>query len=401
MTTLTVAPLAWGIFTLLVAANWTLSVANAETRTAAEVVGFIGFVFVYGAFVVMGVIVASRRPENLIGWLMIGVGFLTSIGNLAQAYAIYGKYTNPGGLPGVSFAAWLGAWTWPTGLLLIVPLLLLYPTGRAASARWRWVVRAAMSGLLLTLLSIMFNQGRMDVGSRTQRFDNPLGLEPLGGALSVLVGVGVALLACSLIASVVSLILRSRGARGIERQQLKIFAYAAALAVSINFGLTDLVGLVSHEAAERLGTFAFPLGMILIPLSIGVAVLRYRLFDIDVIINRTLVYGVLTALLALVYVGGVVGLGGLVREATGESSNELVIAASTLAVAALFRPARSRVQAFIDRRFYRRRYDAARTLEAFSASLRDQVSLDSLTSELLAVVRNTMQPSHVSVWLRK
>jgi hypothetical protein len=199
--------------------------------------------------------------------------------------------------------------------------------------------------------------------------------------------------------SAASLFVRRLRARGVERQQLKWFTYAVAITVSgfiLTYTISEAVGSVWLRWAGNVITVVGVLG---IPISMGIAILRYRLYEIDLLINRTLVYGSLTAMLVGVYVGGIVVLRGLLRTLTGQES-QLAIVASTLAVAALFNPLRHRMQAFIDRRFYRSKYDARQTLEAFSAKLRDETDLDALSDDLVGVVRETMQPAHVSLWLR-
>jgi hypothetical protein len=222
---------------------------------------------------------------------------------------------------------------------------------------------------------------------------NPIGIAGIPEAEDSSTGTALlSLLLLSVVAALIQLVFRFRQSRGEERQQLKWFTYAGAVMV-FSFVIQDMTGLALPD-------FLFGLMIGLIPLSVGVAILRYRLYDIDLIINRTLVYGLVTAVLALVYVAGVVGVGGVVREMTGQERNNLVVAASTLAVAGLFRPARTRIQAFIDRRFYRSKYDAQQTIADFSAKMREQIDLDSLTSEMAAVVRDTVQPTHVSLWIR-
>jgi hypothetical protein len=270
-------------------------------------------------------------------------------------------------------------------------LVLLFPTGRLLSPRWRPVAWALGLVLGLYLIARLFTPG--PVGSGLP--DNPLGIEPAQGLLQLIqtmAGVAVPFLVLAVLASVV---LRFRRSQGEERQQLKWFTFVVAADVVLIPGL----GALTEQFAPVLGELlVFPASISLIPIAIGVAVLKYRLYDIDRVINRTLVYGLLTVLLGAVYLAGVFGLGQLLNPVSGESA--LAVAASTLAVAALFQPARRRVQAVVDRRFNRRRYDAARTVEGFSGRLRDEIDLDTLSVELLAVVEQTMQPAAVSLWLR-
>jgi hypothetical protein len=281
---------------------------------------------------------------------------------------------------------WLGT------LLGLLPfLVLLFPTGRLLSPRWRPVAWALGLVLGLYLIARLFAPGPVD----PKLPDNPLGIESAEGLLQLIqtmAGVAVPFLVLAVLASVV---LRFRRSQGEERQQLKWFTFVVAADVVLIPG----VGEVAQRAAPMLGELVvFPATISLIPIAIGVAVFKYRLYDIDRLINRTLVYGLLTALLIGVYAGLVFLLGRLLDPATGDSA--LAVAASTLAVAALFQPARRRVQTVVDRRFNRRKYNAAQTIETFSARLRDQVDLDTLAGELIAVTDETMQPTTVSLWLR-
>ncbi len=247
---------------------------------------------------------------------------------------------------------------------------------------------------MITITVLAALAPKLEIQDEDKVISNPIGLEALGNVEQSLAGsVLFVIFICSLAGAFASLVVRFRRSEGEERQQLKWFTYAGALAtlLPITFGL-PLPGVSSD--------LIFALVLAFLPIATGIAILKYRLYDIDVIINRTLVYGGLTATLALVYVAGVVVLGGSLRAVTGQTSNNVAVAASTLGVAALFGPARSRIQSFIDRRFYRRRYDAARTLESFSARLREEVELRTLTAHLLTAVRDTVQPAHVSLWLR-
>jgi hypothetical protein len=289
-------------------------------------------------------------------------------------------------VPQLANIAWLGA------LLGLLPfLVLLFPTGRLLSRRWRTVAWALGLVVGLYLTARLLTPGPVSPGLPA----NPLGMESAEGLLllvQTISGVAAPILA---LATLASLVVRFRRARGEERQQLKWFTFVVAADLVLIPGL----GRVTEQVAPVLGELVvFPVAVSMIPIAIGVAVLKYRLYDIDRVINRTLVYGLLTVLLGAVYTVGVFGLGQLLDPVTGESA--LAVAASTLAVAALFQPARRRVQAIVDRRFNRRRYDAARTVDAFSIRLRDQVDLDTLTTELLTVVDQTVEPTTSSLWLR-
>jgi len=335
------------------------------------------------AFGCVGALIVLRRPENAIGWLFCGAGLAGAVSGSASIY---------GDLWGASWGAWLAGWT---GLFILasVPLvLLLFPDGKPLSRGWR--VAVWLSGLTMAYLMFhdAFAPGRLE-GSDVI---NPAGIESLRGLLrDPWLGWGSwILLGMSAVAGAVSLVLRFRRSRGVQRQQLKWLALAASMV-----GVAFVLLVATAGEAEWAGAFA-GISVLLLPVLVGLAILRYRLYDIDTIVNRTLVYGSVSATMALVYVLGVVGVGDVIRGITGQDSNQLAVAASTLAVAALFRPARSRIQNLIDRRFYRRKYDAALTVEAFSTKLQEEIDLEALAAELEAVVRHTMQPASVSLWLR-
>jgi hypothetical protein len=352
----------------------------------------LALVLAFTAFMVVGAVIVAHRPDNPVGWIFSAIGLLASTGVLAMEYAEYALVTRPGSLPGAAVAAWFQWWWLPMLGLILVFTLLLFPTGRLPSPRWRPVAVTGAAGIVAAaVLSAVQPTLRLQNEDVTLR--NPLGVagvpDPEDGALGA--GLFVLLVACML-AAVVSVVLRFRRSRGVERQQLKWFTFAAAL-LAVGQLLTTFL-LPEGELSDVL----FGLTVAFVPIAAGMAMLRYRLYDIDRLINRTLVYGLLTGLLGLVYAAGAFAAGRLLDPAGGES--ELAVALSTLVVAALFQPARRRIQAVVDRRFNRRKYDAARTIEAFSARLRDQVDLDTLSAELLAVADQTMQPTTVSLWLR-
>jgi hypothetical protein len=330
---------------------------------------------------VIGAIIASRLPSHPIGWICCAIGLIAAVDHFGGEYAVYALLAHPDPIAGGRAMLWLQGWFWMLFVGLIVFLLLLFPTGRLPSSRWRpfaWVSVAIIS--VGVLYSSVISP---DVG-----FDAP------PNAMQLLV------LLLGLVAAA-SVVVGRRGASGVERQQIKWLLYAAPLWF---FGSAFKIavfyfGLVEGPWGLWVGYLLVGIGGLGGPVAIGVAILRYRLYEIDTLINRTLVYGALTAALVAVYVGSVVALQGLLRALTGGES-QLAIVASTLAVAALFNPLRHRIQGFIDRRFYRRKYDAAKTLEAFAAKLRDETDLDSLNGELVGVVRETMQPAHISLWLR-
>ncbi len=342
------------------------------------------------AFPTVGAIIASRRPGNAVGWIFCAIGLCGGASIFFTQYGIYTLVTNPDSLPTGVIATWIGTWVWlPSVTLTITFLLLLFPHGRLLSPRWRLVAwLAAAVTVAGTVLLAIVPWDLLDPGVPAQ---NPVGVESLRylgigpPATILLVGIPTMLL------SVASLVLRFKRSRGEERQQLKWFVYAGVLVVGASF----VPLLIPGAASSILQLLVMPL----LPVAASIAILRYRLYDIDLIINRTLVYSTLTALLVAVYVGSVVSLQGLFRALTGQGS-QLAVVASTLAIAALFNPLRRHIQVFIDRRFYRRKYDARKTLEAFSAKLRDETDLEALNNELVGVVRGTMQPVHVSMWLR-
>jgi hypothetical protein len=363
-----------------------LSVANGKFEQDSSLL------LAFAAFMAVGALIVAHRPGNAVGWIFSAIGLLTATGVLATEYAAYVSRTRSGSPPGVVLAAWYTSWWWyPTLVLVLVFTPLLFPTGRLLSARWRpvAVVAAAGTTAIITLSALQPTLQNEDHPVR-----NPIGLagipDPEAGALgAVLFGL---LLVCAA-AAAISVVLRFRRSRGVERQQLKWFTYAAAL-MSLFLALNDYL-LPQSVVVEVL----YGLVVALVPIAAGVAILRYRLYDIDRLVNRTLVYGALTALLGAVYAGAVLVLGQLFG-GVGGNPPSWAVAGATLAVAALFQPARRRTQAVVDRRFNRRKYDAAETIQAFSTRLRDQIDLDTLAAELLAVVDLTMEPTRVSLWLR-
>lgn len=387
----TASRLAWtlvGVSVPLITLGIFLSSRGPDAVGALEVVLF---VLSSVAFPVVGALIIARHPRHPIGWIFVAAGLISVLQTLFAGYGTFAlERESP--IPGGVIASWLADIIWlPSIALSTTFLFLLFPDGRLLSKRWRPIAWMAVVGTALSAIAAVFEPTLYDrPGIRA-----PLAL-PADARWIVerLFGVSFFLWLSATIGAVISLIVRLRRARGDERQQVKWFAFAAVAALG---ALIPLFVVESPEAYALFGGIA----LLAIPTSVGIAILKYRLYDIDRIINRTLVYGALTALLIGVYVAAAVGFGALVRSVTGQENNSLVIAASTLAVAAVFGPARRRIQAFIDRRFYRRKYDAARTLETFSVKLREQVDLDSLSGELVGVVRDTMQPVHVSLWLRR
>jgi hypothetical protein len=349
------------------------------------------------AFPTVGALVASRRRGNAIGWLFCVVGVLFGVQSAAYGWGVYALFTQPGTLPGAEVAAWLSTWLFVPALFCIpVYLFLLFPDGRPISRRWRPVAWLAGAGLLATTVGNALSPGRLD-GPPFETIENPVGLAGGGEALNLTSVLGYWLTLASILLAGVSLVLRFRRAGGPERQQLKWFASAAALFAATTIVYTFFLAGVAEQAGQISTLLAFA-G---IPVAVGVAILRHRLYNIDVVINRTLVYGSLTITLALLYFGSVTTTQAIFRTLAGQQEQpQLAIVVSTLVIAALFNPLRRRIQSFIDRRFYRSKYDAIKTLEAFSIKLREETDLDALNDELVGVVRETMQPAHVSLWLR-
>ncbi len=379
----------WALILLATVLTLLLATLNEPTSSLRNT-AFISLVIL--AFSTVGSLVASRRPGNPIGWIFCVGAFCWILGELALEYAVYALITTPGTLPAGVWVGWFGGWVRGVGWFLIVLfLLLLFPTGRLPSPRWRPVLWADLAFVLLSTLGVLLLPASNDM--RLAFVRNPLGLEL--EVVDLLVEVMYFALPLVLAVSGAAVIVRFRRSRGDERQQIKWFAYAVAVMVFLftSWLLFTLAGLVPPDA------LMWTVPLLGLPVAVGIAILKYRLYDIDLVINRTLVYGSLTVALVLVYGGCVVSLQYAFRTLTGQAS-QLAVVASTLAIAALFGPLRHRVQAFIDRRFYRRKYDAERVLADFSATLRDQTDLGKLDGDLISAVRETVQPEHASLWLR-
>ena len=346
----------------------------------------------------VGAIVASRRPENPVGWLLCLYGLVTSIGYFFAEYAIYALLAQPDSLPAGEAMAWIVSWVLPILNGLMVFYILLFPTGRLPSRRWRWLGWLTVAFVMVGVILAAFSSGAL-LGILGP-IQNPLGIEGFSNIYYKAVLFTMASLLT--LAAALAVFIRLRRAIGVERQQIKWFAYAAVATVSAGI-LAYLIPRVIDTPLwfERVG-FALNIAFIpAIPIAIGIAILRYRLYDIDILINRTLVYGSLTLMLALVFFGGVTSTQVVFTALSGqEQLPQLAIVVSTLVIAALFTPLRRRIQSFIDRRFYRRKYDARKTLEAFGSRLRDETDLDALSNDLVGVTRSTMQPEHVGLWIR-
>jgi len=358
------------------------------------------FMLPFLAFPLVGALIASRRPKNPIGWICLAVGLLWMLNIMSGGYAIYGLLANPGSVPFPAAIGLQGELMGPATVgLLGTYLILLFPDGRLPSGRWRPL--AWLSGTILALGSVgnALAPGPLpDLGG----VRNPFGLEGYPWMSGARDAVNLLLSLCML-ASALSLVLRYRRSGGEVREQIKWIAFAASLVALGVSGAVVLGTFAPYAAGEThplwLGLLedAITLSFAGVPIAVGFAILKYRLYDIEVIVNRTLVYGTLTAMLAAVYFGGVAMIQSIFRVITGqEEQPQLAVVVSTLVIAALFNPLRRRIQSFIDRRFYRRKYDAAKTLEAFSAKLRDETDLERLGEDLVGVVTETMQPEQVS-----
>lgn len=344
----------------------------------------------------VGATLAIVRPRNAVGWLLLGIGIALTLSLVTGSYVEWSKHRGAE-LPGVAWAAWSGSLGWIVTIGFLIPrLILVFPDGRIPTRRWR-IVALAQYAVVAGITVGAFKPGPLtDIDYK--RYENPVGIGALGWLDSLPSWLGPAaavVLVVATFGAAASLIARFRASRGIERQQLKLLAWAVAL-TALTWILAMLLpaGLL-HDGVETISL----LGLTIAPLTILVAVLRYRLYDVDTVISKTLVYGSLTVTLGAAYVGLVL-LGQAVFSSFAGGSN-LAIAVSTLVVAALFLPLRGRIQRVVDRRFYRRRYDAQRTLEAFGSRLREETELVALTAELRGVVVDTMQPAHASLWLRE
>jgi hypothetical protein len=344
----------------------------------------------------VGAIVASRRPENTVGWLLCLSGVAVGASTFISQYAIYALLARPGSLPAGEAAAWIASWSLPIIIGLQVSYLTLFPTGRLPSRRWRPAAWLIVGVVVAAVISSAFASDAY-MGSLGP-IRNPLAID---GFSEVYKAVSLTAFPLLYVVAASSLFVRLRYATEVERQQLKWLAYAAA-GFALGVILVLLSGVLNTPAwFDRTANAVFLATSEGIIVAIGIAILRYRLYDIELLINRTLVYGLLTAVLALVYFGGVTATQALFRTLTSEEQlPQLIVVASTLLIAALFTPLRRRIQSFIDRSFYRSKYDAAKTLEGFSIKLRDETDLEALSGDLVEVVRETMQPAHVSLWLR-
>jgi len=344
-----------------------------------------------GCSLVGALIVPRISPKNPIGWLFCLIGLIWGVTHFSAEYAIYTLLAVPGSLPASKAAAWMMCWVWVSAGGPIVFLLLLFPDGRFPNRRWRWFACFSLLLIVGGTISQALAPGSVYY---LRAIHNPLGVEGLPNYGELIQTVNFTLV----FVSAGSLFVRRLRASGVERQQLKCFTYTLILAITgtiLTYTISEALGA---QWLKWAGYALMQVGLVGVPISMGMAILRYRLYEIDTLINRTLVYGPLTAALVALYFGGVVLLQSLFVVLTGERST-LAIVASTLVIAAMFNPLRRRIQSFIDRRFYRSKYDARKTLEAFSTKLRDETDIEALNDELVGVVRETMQPAHVTLWL--
>jgi hypothetical protein len=400
-----VATLIWSAVALQVALE-ALSVVFKQLAapSAAELLGQSVFAIAILGFAAVGGLIFSRRPDHPVGRLFCVINLGWTINNFAGAYARYALVAHPGALPLGEFASWLFSWPGILSSGLLPLAVLVFPNGRLPSRSWRPVAWTIALGSLAGAVGTAFAPGPLDdtIGFAVV---NPLGVGgPIGDLLHIVAGLAMPLFLPFVGAAVVALFVRLRRAHGVERQQLKWFTYALALlALYFLVQLSLFVGFGSFAAmpgwAQGLNAFGIFTFELVPPIAAGIAILRYRLYEIDVLINRTLVYGATSGGIAIMFFAGIVVLQTLLRPLT--SGSELAVAASTLASFALFQPLRRGMQQAVDRRFDRSRYDAARTLDAFADRLRDEVDLDALRADLLGAVRQTMGPAHASLWLRE
>jgi MFS family permease len=392
----TAARLGWSLFglsALLLGVAFLLSLRRPQysdlLATTGELLFGLVIVLSFGWF---GALIVARQPRQPIGWILCALAGTIALTFFANEYAIYGLITDPGAVPGAAAVAWFATWAFAIPLGLLAALLLLFPTGRPPSPRWRWWLWVAGVGNLLFILSHLSYWPLRGAGLLRLDISDPAGLP------GVLYTIGATAGPVAVVAAGVSVLVRFRRAQGAERQQIKWLLYAVLTAI-LGYPLLVVVMTALGYSSELAGDVSVSLLVAPIPLAMGLAILRFRLYDIDRLINRTLVYGLLTATLGLAYAGAVLIFGQAFGGVTQDPPS-WAVAGATLAVAALFQPARRRIQAVVDRRFNRRKYNAAKTIEAFSARLRDEIDLDTLSAELLAVAHQTMQPTMAALWLR-
>lgn len=391
--------LAWLTWVLFLVITFFAELLTLKNTPSDNLVSDILYDLVLLVFITIGAFIASHRPENPIGWIICTAALIMMVSDFALEYGVYALITAPGSLHFGFFVGLLGgigrgiAW-----FLIITFLLLLFPNGHLPSSRWRplaWLIAGLLVAYPFTLL---FDPTPfINVDPRLASVQNPLGISGTSALFDRLNTLVLVSLFATAFACIASVFVRFRGAKGDERLQLKWLVYGLVVSILVIIAII----ILQFTTVNGGPAWLFYLPMLIISISAGIAIMRYRLYNIDILINRTLVYGMLTAFLALIYFGLVFILQSLLGELTGQISHTpLVIVCSTLVIAAIFQPLRRRIQQVIDRRFYRRKYNAVKTVEAFSATLRNEVDLDQLREHLITVVQETMQPKHVSLWLR-
>jgi hypothetical protein len=387
--------IALGAWVLLAAASVGLNAGSGTSGDSGDL--WVGPVM--GGYAVVGALVGTRRDGQRIGWLLLAVALGATVDAALAGYGVRGNAS--GSLPADGIARWLTSWfeePFILGVVLFLPLL--FPSGRLASSRWRIVAAFGVVMLATVVVGEAFGNDSIELDGNFSE-PNPMRLaDPAGPILASLAGLASAAFALPVALAIGGLVLRLRHAQGVERQQLKWLAYAALL-LGIGLVLLGISSVFEGPGDERIGTVAWTIFIVTaglgLPAAVGVAVLRHRLYDIDVVIRRTIVYSILSAILAGAYVASILLLREVAQPLTGDSG--IAVAISTLAVAALFRPARTWIGASVDRRFYRAHYDTARTLTAFGVRLRHELDADTVSDDVRAVVHETLHPTHVSIWL--
>ena len=356
--------------------------------------------------VALGALIVSKQPRNRYGWLWLVFGLSYVVRQTAESYAVYTLVARPGALPLGLEMAWLGDRSWFVYITTTPFILLLFPSGRFPSRRWRTVGWVIVLSSLASLLSSSFIP--WPEGAAVGPFENPFVLieGPLATTIADYWAVPLTVVFIAIIASAVSVLRRLRRAKGEERQQLKWFTLGASfvgllMLINVIYASILVLGEVPEFVPQWVWDVANQAAYVALFGGIAVAILKYRLYDVDLVIRRTLVYGILTAVLVLIYFGTILSLQSALLILTERSQSEMTTVLSTLAIASLFNPLRTRIQGFIDRRFYRSKYDAQRTLVLFGKTLRSAVELDVLTDDLVQIVRETLQPEHVSLWLHR
>ncbi len=388
-----VAATLWAASMILTVASVALLAITFDAPTG-EAWGFRDFAALFAvAYSSVGAVLVWRRPAHPIGWLLAVGGLLAAVQAFAEQYAVLVLIARPGSGPAGVYVAWLGSWIWVVGAGMMGGVfLLLLPDGRVPSARWRWTVPYGVGAISLAAAAFAIQPGPL------QNFtyvDNPFGVALPGSLDAVLMYAGLVAVLVLMVLGAVAIVQRARHAEAVVRQQLKWFVFPAILLVPALFLSLPAFTASSSKPAQVVAIFAF----VLVGVAAGVAIFRYRLYEVDVLIRRTLVYGALVAALGATYVAAIVALQFVLAQFTSGSS--VAVAASTLAVVALFQPLRSRIQRAVDQRFYRSQYDAQRTVDAFALRLRDEIDLDALSAALVGVVTDAVRPLHATLWLRR